>query len=192
MGRRSDIDWESIERHYRIGQTSVAQLAVKFGVERASINRRAKRENWTRDLTDQVRAATKAALFEDAKFQAGTLLSEKTRESARKDSLAIDAAVEENRKIITAQRKRIGRLTTQFEVLVNQLATVTADPEMSVSVGLHTLFQSAKLATEINSRLIGDERLVHPTLIEKISKDDQSIEALLAAMKSDPLMAVAD
>ena len=149
MGRRSDIDWEGVEREYRIGQISVAHLAVKFGVERASINRRAKREGWTRDLTDQVRAATKAALIADAKIQAGSLLAEKSQERAKKDSEAIDAAVDENRRIVSGQRKRIGALTAQFDTLVGQLSSVTADPQLSAEAGLHALMRTAKLATEI-------------------------------------------
>ena len=184
MGRRSDIDWEGVERQYRIGQISVAHLAVKFGVERASINRRAKREGWTRDLTDQVRAATKAALIADAKIQAGSLLAEKYQERAKKDSEAIDAAVDENRRIVSGQRKRIGALAAQFDTLVGQLSAVTADPQLSAETGLHALMQTAKLATEINSRLIVDERIVNPTLVEKLSKD-QGVEKLLAAMKAD-------
>ena len=184
MGRRSDIDWEGVERQYRIGQISVAHLAVKFGVERASINRRAKREGWTRDLTDQVRAATKAALIADAKIQAGSLLAEKSQERAKKDSEAIDAAVDENRRIVSGQRKRIGALTAQFDTLVGQLSSVTADPQLSAEAGLHALMRTAKLATEINSRLIVDERIVNPTLVEKLSKDG-GIEKLLAAMKAD-------
>lgn len=191
MGRRN-FDWEPVERAYRIGQTSVVQIAVKFGVQRASINRKAKKEGWTRDLTDQVRVATKAALILDAKSEAASLLVEKFHESAKRDSAAIDAAVGENRRIVTAQRNRIGTLTAQFDALVGQLGTVTADPELSATLGLHSLMQTAKLATEINSRLISDERIVNPTLVEKLSAKDQSIESLLAAMKADPLAAMQD
>ena len=186
MGRR-DIDWEPLERAYRIGQTSVVQIATKFGVQRASINRKARKDGWTRDLTDQVRVATKAALILDAKTEAASLLVGKFQESARKDSDAIDAAVGENRRIVTAQRKRIGTLTAQFDALVSQFGVVTSDPELAATLGLHSLMQTAKLATEINSRLIADERVVNPTLVEKLSGKDQSIEALLAAMKADPL-----
>ena len=112
------------------------------------------------------------------------MLAEKSQERAKKDSEAIDAAVDENRRIVSGQRKRIGALTAQFDTLVGQLSSVTADPQLSAEAGLHALMRTAKLATEINSRLIVDERIVNPTLVEKLSKDG-GIEKLLAAMKAD-------
>ena len=52
-------DWEAIERAYRAGQLSVRALAEKFGVSHPAVSKRAKKEGWQRDLTEQVRAAVK-------------------------------------------------------------------------------------------------------------------------------------
>ena len=52
-------DWEAIERAYRAGLLSVRAIGESHGVNHATILKRAKKEDWKRDLTDQVRAATK-------------------------------------------------------------------------------------------------------------------------------------
>lgn len=52
-------DWEAIERAYRAGSLSVRAIGDAHGVNHATILKRAKKEGWARDLTEQVRAATK-------------------------------------------------------------------------------------------------------------------------------------
>ena len=52
-------DWEAIERAYRAGSLSVRSIGDAQGVNHATILKRAKKEGWARDLTEQVRAATK-------------------------------------------------------------------------------------------------------------------------------------
>lgn len=64
-GRRSDIDWEAIERDYRIGQLSVADVARKHDVALSGLKRKAKLDGWTRDLTPVVQIATKAAITQE-------------------------------------------------------------------------------------------------------------------------------
>ena len=63
MSRRNDIDWEKIETLYRLGQLSVRDIAANCGVQHSTIVRRAKAAGWVRDLSDQVRRETKAALI---------------------------------------------------------------------------------------------------------------------------------
>src|SRR5690606_34030312 len=52
-------DWEAIERAYRAGSLSVRAIGDSQGVNHATILKRAKKEGWSRDFTDQVRTATK-------------------------------------------------------------------------------------------------------------------------------------
>jgi Trp operon repressor len=59
MGMRSDIDWEAIEREFRLGQFTVRQIAANHGVSHTSITRRAKRLGWARDRSEEVLAAAR-------------------------------------------------------------------------------------------------------------------------------------
>ena len=56
----SKPDWEAIESAYRAGSLSVRAIGEKHGVNHATILKRANKEGWQRDLTEKVRAATKA------------------------------------------------------------------------------------------------------------------------------------
>lgn len=58
----SHYDWESIERDYRAGQLSIRHLAAKHDIPESTVRSRAKTEGWQRDLTEDVRLATKAKL----------------------------------------------------------------------------------------------------------------------------------
>lgn len=62
MTTKVPTDWESIEKAYRVGQLAIRAIAEKYDSNHATILKRAKKEGWTRDLTDQVRTATKQKL----------------------------------------------------------------------------------------------------------------------------------
>jgi len=57
---RPVIDWEAIEREFRAGQLSVVEIGRQHGLSHTAINKRAKRDGWTRNLADKVRKAVSA------------------------------------------------------------------------------------------------------------------------------------
>jgi len=65
VGRRSDIDWEAIEKDYRLGSITIAAVAKKHEVAVSSVKAKAKEKGWKRDLTIVVKAATKAAITQE-------------------------------------------------------------------------------------------------------------------------------
>lgn len=56
----NDYDWGGCEADYRAGQLSIRHLATKHGVPESTVRSRAKAEVWQRDLTEDVRQATRA------------------------------------------------------------------------------------------------------------------------------------
>jgi hypothetical protein len=62
MVARKQVDWESIERRYRAGQMSNRMLAEEYGVSEGMIRKRARKEGWTKDLSDTVRKAVRSEL----------------------------------------------------------------------------------------------------------------------------------
>ncbi len=67
MARRSKenaIDWEAIERQYRLGTKSNKQLAEEYGVEPSSIGRRAKSHGWIQDKAKDVEVTRNSLLIQ--------------------------------------------------------------------------------------------------------------------------------
>lgn len=63
---KKEINWGLAEQLYRAGQLTVRECAKQAGCSHVLLMRRAKAEGWTRDLTERVRAVTKAKLVTNA------------------------------------------------------------------------------------------------------------------------------
>lgn len=63
---KADVDWDAVERVYRTGRKSDAEIARLFGnkVTPQAIGKRARKEGWTRDLTEVVRHAARAEVVQ--------------------------------------------------------------------------------------------------------------------------------
>lgn len=54
MSEKKVADWERIEQFYRAGLLSVREIASTCTVSHVAIHKRAKRDGWTRDLTERI------------------------------------------------------------------------------------------------------------------------------------------
>ncbi|MBP6616376.1 MAG: hypothetical protein KA195_00235 [Burkholderiaceae bacterium] len=59
-------DWEAIERDFRVGILSVREIASAHSVSHTAINKRAKAENWVRDLKAKIQAKAEAEVSKRA------------------------------------------------------------------------------------------------------------------------------
>jgi uncharacterized protein YjcR len=50
-------DWEAIETAYRAGMMSLREIAAQHGISEGAIRKRAKRDDWSRDLAAKVKNA---------------------------------------------------------------------------------------------------------------------------------------
>lgn len=115
MARRSDIDWDAIERDYRIGKLTLREMAAKHGVAESSVSLKAKQLGWARDLTEAVKQATKTALIEASKRRAEEIGAEVGAASGRETEDAIKAAVSENVALVMAHRRRLANLAAAVD-----------------------------------------------------------------------------
>ena len=58
---KKQINWEAIQAHYSAGIRSLMDIAKEYGVSDAGILKRAKKEDWTRDLS--ARKASRAVVI---------------------------------------------------------------------------------------------------------------------------------
>lgn len=63
---RKVVDWEAVELRYRTGTESLRSIAADFEITEGAIRQRAKKEDWSRDLSAKVKLATDAAVLRKA------------------------------------------------------------------------------------------------------------------------------
>lgn len=186
MARRSDIDWEAVERDYRLGILTLKQISDKFGISDSQLRAKAKKLGWERDLSKDVRSAAKAKVLkktkEAAEAEFRNTVKESAQESAEKSAVvtfsAVDVAAEAQATIELKQRGRLNNLNAMFEKLMTQMGEVLSntvevrelaakilaeDPgaakELFKLTSLPVMMDTAKRAVELNSKLQNDERI---------------------------------
>lgn len=95
------IDWEAVETAYRIGIDSLRTIADTHGGTEGAIRKRAKKQNWSRDLTAKVQARTDE-LVRKAEVRS---LVRKTTTDTEREQIEISAQV--RTAVILAHRESI-------------------------------------------------------------------------------------
>lgn len=108
-------DWERIELDYRAGIKTLRQIASEHGISEGAIRKRAKRDDWTRDLSERIQDKAEQLVRKEA-----------VRSSVRAESTVSERAlVEANARAIAdvqlAQRKLIQRKQAIVESLMQEL-----------------------------------------------------------------------
>jgi hypothetical protein len=119
------IDWERIEAEYRAGILSLREIAAKHeGSNHVAIARRAKKEEWTRDLSARIQAKAEALVTEQ------TVTADVTASKA----VTAKQVVEENAQAIAnvrlAHRKDISRSRTLAMLLLQELEQQTGNQDL--------------------------------------------------------------
>lgn len=170
MARRSDIDWERIERLYVAGQLTIRQIADECGVSDSQIRARAKKNEWRRDLGDAIRARTKAKV---STIDVSALIEQSAQESAQKSAALIQEAIEQaadvaagviqrHRADIRQQQERAHKLERIFDEMLGKVPATVLDGEAgaeALNVGdVLKLSQTFKAIVETRSKLMDKER----------------------------------
>ena len=112
MNTKRQTDWEAIEREYRIGQLSMAEIARRHKITRSAICHKAKRANppWERDLVEAVKARIRHKLSTDV-----------NGDNVEDDDL-IEAAAARGANVVRLHRKDIAALRKLEAALIEELA----------------------------------------------------------------------
>lgn len=110
------IDWESVERDYRAGLLSVSEIGRQQGVSHTAINKRSKRDGWTRNLSAQVREEVSARLV------SAEVSGPHTRE-------IVDAAAAQVVEVVRSHRRDVSRGRGLVAKLLEELGEATDERE---------------------------------------------------------------
>lgn len=177
MARRNDIDWEAVEIEYRAGVRSLKDIGAEFGVSDAGIIKRAKRDEWVRDLGAKIKAKAESLVSErdvSAEVSAQTVISERQVVNASAQMLA--DKVLGQRSDVQRARSIVQRLWDLVDVELDhpkeleQLGAMMAAPDefgndklndmYHVAIGLPQQIKNVKLLADSLKVLIELERKV--------------------------------
>jgi len=112
---RKAVDWEAVEREYRAGIRSLRDIGAEFGVSDAGILKRAKKEEWQRDLTERIRAKAEAKV-------SAALVSEKvSAESNANERIVVEASAQVLADALLGQRRDVSRSRSIVQKLFDEL-----------------------------------------------------------------------
>jgi hypothetical protein len=115
MAKRRKIDWETVENLYRAGQLSIREIARQNGCAAQTIVDRAKRYDWSRDLSEKVRQAIRAKL---AKADTDSLTD---TDKAKRQKDIVEGASDKGVEVIKLHRKDISSLKELEAQLIEEL-----------------------------------------------------------------------
>lgn len=146
-------DWEAIETAYRAGLLSIREIASQNGLSEAAIRKRAKRDQWARDLAAKVKGRA------DDLVRKAEVRKKVRAENALSERLLIDATAEAIANVRMEHRGDIRRAKTIANALLDELGSDTeaALPERvkalkSLSDALKNLISLERQAYDIDTR----------------------------------------
>ena len=133
---RKQIDWEALEIQYRAGIRSLKCIGFEFGVSDAAIIKRAKRDNWSRDLKAKIQARA------DAKVSASLVRAEVSAQTKVREQEVVEANAQAIADIRLAHRSDIRRARNLTNSLLAELEAQTDPNTLSMLHELGELLRS--------------------------------------------------
>jgi hypothetical protein len=130
------IDWEAIEREYRMGRSSLRELTKRHGPSPQAILRRAAKHGWTQDKSEEVKRRVVERLLLAAPEQRSGTSESGTAERGTPSEADREAVVEEkvsihieHRKMARDFRQVMNMLVSEARRTTEQLAEICDDIE---------------------------------------------------------------
>lgn len=125
---KADVDWERIETLYRTNAASLREIAADHGISEGAIRKRAKRDEWVRDLADKVRSKADSLVRKD-------LVRGEVRTDPQSEKQAVDVEAQVQARIRISHRSDIGRYRALCMSLLSELEAQTGDVSALVQLG---------------------------------------------------------
>ncbi len=114
-------DWEAIESVYRAGVLSLREIASQHGISEGAIRKRAKRDDWSRDLSAKIQAkADDLVRKQEVRTQVRT-------ENVLSERVLIDATAEIIANVRMEHRGDIRRAREMVNILLDELSAECGD-----------------------------------------------------------------
>lgn len=125
----SKPDWEAIESAYRAGVMSLREIASQHGISEGAIRKRAKRDEWSRDLNAKVKERA------DDLVRKAEVRKQVRTETTLSERVLIEATAEVIATVRMEHRGDIRRARTLTNALFDELEAECADIEALRTLG---------------------------------------------------------
>jgi len=192
-------DWEAIESAYRAGVLSLREIASQHGISEGAIRKRAKRDDWSRDLNAKVKERA------DDLVRKAEVRKQVRSESTLSERVLIEATAEVIAAVRMAHRGDIRRARSITNALFDELAAECADVDALEKLGelmydpdekgrdklneiYHSVIampervKSVKALSEALKNLIGLERQAYDMDAKNGDDDTQKLSELMDAL----------
>ena len=129
MAERKQVDWESVERDYSAGLLSLREIGDKHNVAHQVIARKAKKEEWARDLREKIAKAVDKKIGDK---QVGDSLGD-SKKASEKEIIEVNAQAIVNIKL--AHRGDIRKSKRIVNALFDELELTTDNRELFEQLG---------------------------------------------------------
>ncbi|WP_334372370.1 hypothetical protein [Enterobacter hormaechei] len=166
----SKPDWEAIESAYRAGSLSVRAIGEKHGVNHATILKRANKEGWQRDLTEKVRAATKAKVTK-------SVTKDGNQSPVVTDDQIIDQASDEAAAVVMAHRENLAT----WRGITNKLRDFLEDADITEE-NHASMSRSITAGVDAQIKVINAERKAYNLDTEEGNKTVDDLSNLMDSL----------
>ncbi|MDP9895356.1 hypothetical protein J2W32_004454 [Variovorax boronicumulans] len=198
---KSSPDWSIIEADYRAGIKSLRQIAGEQNVSEGAIRKRAKKEEWARDLNAKIQAKAEALVRMEA------VRSEVREKNRVPESVVVEANANAVYRVQMAHRAGLSKLSTLRDSLLLELEGAASpdqkvDPpppgtvtqiDAAAGLALPVRIESLKKLAEVDEKIRRGEREAYG--IDKIQPDEGGIVSKLSdaerASRAASLLALA-
>ena len=122
-------NWKQIEADYRAGIKPLRQIAEENGISNVAILKRAKRDDWSRDLSARIQAKA------DAKVSKALVSNQVSKERAANERQIVEANAELQYQIRISHRKHIQRVKTLLMSLLGEAESQSDDRQLYRQLG---------------------------------------------------------
>jgi hypothetical protein len=117
-------DWERVEADYRAGVLSQREMASAHGISHTAIQKRAKRDGWTRDLAAKIQAKADALV---AKQAVASQVATETPATVATERLIVEANAEAIAGVRLSHRADIRRARGLALKMLGELEAITGE-----------------------------------------------------------------
>ncbi|UZA18339.1 hypothetical protein [Moraxella bovis] len=126
---KRQIDWEKIELDYRAGIKTLRQIASEHDVAHSAIAKRAKRDDWSRDLSAKIEKKAEELVNKSL------VNTEVNKERLATEKQVIDANAQAILEVRLSHRKDINKAKNLMNALLDELGSQTIERELYERLG---------------------------------------------------------